>query len=64
MVGLATCPVTHVTELHVTRDLIKSLLDRDVTPQVLIRVGVVPANEKQPPPTPRRPLSEVLRIQK
>lgn len=62
MAGLATCPVTHVTELHVTRDLIKSLFDRDATPQVLVRVGVVPVTEKPPPPTPRRSLSEVLRL--
>ncbi|UMB71844.1 Acg family FMN-binding oxidoreductase [Mycobacterium paraterrae] len=63
MAGLATCPVTHVTELHVTRDLIKALLDREATPQVLVRVGVVPVGEKQPPPTPRRPLSEILRFE-
>jgi nitroreductase len=62
MVGLATCPVTHLTELSVTRELIKSLIDRDAAPQVLIRVGVVPVTEKAPPVTPRRPLSEVLRV--
>ena len=62
MHGLATCPVTHLTELHVTRELIQSLMDHDGVPQVLIRVGVVPVTEKAPPPTPRRPLSEVLRL--
>jgi hypothetical protein len=60
--GLATCPVTHLTELHVTRELIQSLMDHDAVPQVLLRVGVVPVTEKTPPPTPRRPLSEVLRL--
>jgi nitroreductase len=64
MVGLATCPVTHITEVHVKRDLIRSLLDHDVIPQVLIRVGVVPVTEKAASPTPRRALSEVLRIQR
>lgn len=62
MVGLATCPVTHLTEVSVTRELIKSLMDREAVPQVLIRVGVVPVTEKVPPATPRRPLSEVLRV--
>jgi nitroreductase len=60
--GLATCPVTHLTELSVTRELIRSLMDHDAVPQVLIRVGVVPVTEKVPPPTPRRPLSAVLRL--
>jgi nitroreductase len=62
MAGFATCPVTHLTELEDTRDLIRSLMDRDAVPQVLVRVGVVPVSEKAPRPTPRRPLSEVLRM--
>ena len=62
MAGLATCPVTHLTEVAVTRELIRSLIDHDAVPQVLIRVGVVPVTEKAPPPTPRRPLSAVLRL--
>jgi len=62
MAGLATCPVTHLTEVTVARELIGSLLDHVAVPQVLIRVGVVPVAEKVPPPTPRRPLSEVLRL--
>ncbi len=62
--GLATCPITHVTEVTVARELIQSYLDHDVIPQVLIRVGVVPAAEKTPPPTPRRKPAEVLRVQR
>src|SRR5271155_5867339 len=62
MAGLATCPVTHLTEVAVSRELIKSLMDHDAVPQVLVRVGIVPVTEKAPPPTPRRPLSEVLRL--
>jgi nitroreductase len=62
MAGFATCPVTHVTELKDTRDLLRSLMNRDAMPQVLVRVGVVPVAEKAPRPTPRRPLSEVLRL--
>jgi nitroreductase len=62
MAGLATCPITHLTELGVTRELIRKLMEHDAVPQVLIRVGVVPVTEKVPPPTPRRPLSEILRL--
>ncbi|KAA8960158.1 NAD(P)H nitroreductase [Mycobacterium sp.] len=60
--GLATCPVTHVTELRASRELVAALLDRDAMPQVLVRVGAVPAGEDVPPPTPRRPLDEVFHI--
>jgi nitroreductase len=60
--GFATCPVTHLTELEETRDLLRSLMNHDAVPQVLVRVGVVPVAEKAPKPTPRRPLSEVLRL--
>jgi hypothetical protein len=38
-------------------------MDHDAVPQVLVRVGIVPVTEKTPPPTPRRPLSEVLRLE-
>lgn len=62
MTGLATCTLTYLTELRVTRDLVAVLLDHDCLPQVLMRVGVAPAMEEVPPPTPRRPLNEVLRV--
>lgn len=62
MAGLATCPVTHITEVRVTRELVEACLEHDSVPQVLIRVGVAPAMEEVPPPTPRRPLNEVLRV--
>jgi hypothetical protein len=60
--GLATCTLTYLTELRVTRDMVATLLDHDCLPQVLVRVGVAPAMEEIPPPTPRRPLNEVLRV--
>jgi nitroreductase len=63
MASLATCPITHLTEVRVTRDLIQTLMDHDAVPQVLVRVGIVPVTEKAPPPTPRRPLSAVLRLE-
>jgi nitroreductase len=60
MAGLATCPVSHLTELKSTRQTVSALLDHDARPQILVRVGMAPAMEKAPPPTPRRPLAEVL----
>ena len=63
MVGLATCPVTHITELGATREMIRDLATGPAaTPQVLIRVGTEPEGEFAPGPTPRRPLSEVLEV--
>jgi nitroreductase len=62
MAGLATCALTHLTELHTTRDMVAVLLDHDAMPQVLVRVGVVPAMEQAPPATPRRPLEDILRL--
>jgi len=59
MAGLATCPLTHLTEVPATREVVSSLTGHPL-PQVLIRVGMVPAIDDFPPRTPRRPLSEVL----
>ncbi|MBU8820172.1 NAD(P)H nitroreductase, partial [Mycolicibacterium goodii] len=50
MSGLATCPVTHVTELHASRDIIGRLIVRDACPQVLVRIGLAPALDEVPPP--------------
>lgn len=60
MAGLATCPLTHLTEVRVARDIVESLVGRDVVPQILIRIGQAPRHEESPPQTPRRPLDEVL----
>jgi nitroreductase len=64
MAGLATCPLTHITEVEESRDIIADLVGRKTMPQVLIRVGVAPNVENVPPPTPRRPLSDVLEIRR
>jgi nitroreductase len=65
MAGLATCPVTHVTEMEASRDIIRDLTtDPAAVPQVLIRVGIEPEGELAPPPTPRRPLSDVFEIRR
>ena len=58
--GLATCPLTHITELEASRDIIRDLMVTKAMPQVLIRVGTAPDVDDVPPPTPRRSLSEVL----
>ena len=63
MVGLATCTLTHITEVRTTRELVAALMGSDSEPQVLIRVGMAPAMENLPPVTPRRPLAHVLRVQ-
>jgi len=58
---LATCPLTHLTEVRQSRELIRGLVSGVGTPQILIRVGTggAPASV---PETPRRPLIEVLSI--
>ena len=62
MAGMATCPLTHMTELAASRNIIGNLIEREAFPQVLIRVGVAPVLEQLPPATPRRPLSDVLEL--
>jgi hypothetical protein len=59
MAGLATCTLTHMTEVPATRDMVAAITGHPL-PQVLVRVGTAPTLDAVPPPTPRRPLSEVL----
>ncbi|WP_101949611.1 NAD(P)H nitroreductase [Mycobacterium sp. 3519A] len=65
MVGLATCTLTHITEVPASRDIVAELIGhstQDITPQVLIRIGRAPSIEDVPPPTPRRPVDEVFEV--
>ncbi len=65
MVDLATCTLTHITEMAASRDIVATLIGQnsdDITPQVLIRIGRTPSIEDVPPPTPRRPVDEVLEV--
>ncbi|OBG19876.1 NAD(P)H nitroreductase [Mycolicibacterium celeriflavum] len=64
MAGLATCPLTHITEVKESRQLICDLIGRTVMPQILIRVGTAPHLNEAAPQTPRRPLREVLEIRR
>lgn len=62
MVGLATCPLTHLTELDASRDIVRLLTGDSGYPQLLIRIGRVPSLGEHRPMTPRRPLADVLLI--
>ncbi|WP_062992197.1 Acg family FMN-binding oxidoreductase [Nocardia anaemiae] len=58
--GLASCPMTHITEIPSARKIIANMLPHPGIPQVIVRVGTAPDDEPAPPPTPRRPLSDIL----
>ncbi|MEU1205220.1 NAD(P)H nitroreductase [Nocardia sp. NPDC005825] len=60
--GYATCPLTHVTEVPRARAMIRELTGLDQPPQVLIRIGGVPAPERRQPRTPRLPLARILDV--
>ena len=62
MAGLATCTLSHITELPASRQILSTLIGQTATPQLLIRVGRVPNIENGPPPTPRRPIDEVFEV--
>jgi nitroreductase len=62
MVFLATCTLTHLIERDESREIVRSLHNERGHPQVLIRAGIAPPMEAVPPPTPRRPPSDVLQI--
>ncbi|MEU6586186.1 hypothetical protein [Nocardia sp. NPDC046763] len=60
--GLATCALTHITELPTGRNILTNLLQHPGTPQIVVRIGTVPDGEPPLPPTPRRPLADILTI--
>ena len=60
--GLATCTLTHMIEIHTSREAVRRLIGRTALPQVLIRVGRAPQTASPPPRTPRRALADVLQI--
>ena len=65
MVGLATCTLTHITEVAASRKIVAGLIaqgDQGITPQVLVRVGLTPSIDDVPPPTPRRPIGDVFDV--
>ena len=60
--GFATCTLTHMIELHASREVLRTLTGPHAEPQVLIRVGRAPVIEPPPARTPRRPIRDVLHI--
>jgi len=59
--GLSMTPFSQATEVDRTRELLQNELLRDAAyPQILIRVGWPAANGLPVPPTPRRPVADVM----
>jgi nitroreductase len=60
--GLATCTLTHMTELAPSREIIRGLTGQRGTPQLLIRIGQTSVTDEEFVPTPRKPLADVFEI--
>lgn len=60
--GLATCTLTHLTELAQSREVLRMLIGQSGTPQLLIRVGCRSADHEPLAATPRKPIAEVLEL--
>lgn len=60
--GFATCTLTHMMELHASREMVRRITGRHAEPQVLIRVGNAPESTSPAARTPRRPLGDMLQI--
>jgi len=58
--GMATCTLTHMTEIAESRHVIAQITATAGQPQLLIRVGRSPANGQQVEPTARRLVTELL----
>jgi hypothetical protein len=58
--GLATCTLTHMTELAQSREIIRELTGQRGMPQLLIRIGYSRHGDAALAATPRRPLADVL----
>jgi nitroreductase len=59
--GLATCTLTHMTELAPSREIVRELTGQRGLPQVLVRIGQTPV-PPAPAATPRRPLDAVFEV--
>ncbi len=62
MAGLATCTLSHLTEIPRSRAIVAALTGSAAVPQVLVRIGSAPAPDDIAAPTPRRRVDEVLQI--
>ena len=59
--GLATCTLTHMIEVHASREAVRRITGRRAEPQVLIRVGRA-ADVSPVAHTARRPVGDVLQV--
>ncbi|WP_068186055.1 NAD(P)H nitroreductase [Mycobacterium sp. UM_CSW] len=62
MAGLATCTLTHMTEMSMSRNIITQITGTAGQPQLLIRVGRPAPNGYHVEPTARRLVTEVLKF--
>lgn len=60
--GLSVLPLSQVTEVPQTREELREVLDGAAWPQLLVRLGWQEITREELPPTPRRPVEEVLRL--
>lgn len=60
--GLATCTLTHMMEVHASREAVRRLTGRRAEPQVLIRVGRAADVGSPAAHTARRPVGDVLQV--
>ena len=60
--GLATSPLTQPLEVEDTRAFVRERMAATKTahPQILLRIGWAPTDAEELPPTPRRPLADVV----
>jgi hypothetical protein len=58
--GMATCTLTHMTEIAASRNIITQITGTAGQPQLLIRVGKSPAGGQHVEPTARRLVTEIL----
>jgi nitroreductase len=60
---LASCPLTQPLEVADTRDTLRDdVLHGTLSPQLILRIGWPPAGLPAVPPTPRRPLTEIVEM--
>jgi nitroreductase len=60
--GLATCPLSQAVDLLAFRARLRTVMGWTDYPQMMLRLGGAPSTAL-PPPTPRRPVTDVLSMQ-
>lgn len=61
LAGYATCPLTHLTEVPRSREVVRELIGGERRlPQVLVRIGAPPPQDRPVERTPRLPLRDIL----